>query len=132
MSVQNERAEIVLRLDTTAAAADALAHHRLGLPGTWRIESAYLMPDIAVAAHASNGSTLALQTGANKAGLATRASHNTLTGGDGALSEGVPVSLTPATTVEVDQGELLALSKVDAASGQAFRGSIAVTLLRVA
>lgn len=130
MSVSNPQHQIALVLDTTAAGAGALARCRLGLPGTYRVVSAYLMPDVSVAADASDATTIAFQTGANEAGLTTRASHNTLTGQGGALTAGTPVSLTPSSTITVDQGDILALSKVDAASGKAFRGRIDVVLER--
>lgn len=130
MSVHNPLHDITLRLDTTAAGTGALARHRLGLPGTYRVVSAYLMPDVSVAADAANGTVLTFQTGANEAGLADRASHSTLTGAQGALTAGTPVSLTPTSTITVDQGEILALEKVEAGTGAAFRGSVIVTLER--
>lgn len=131
MGVHNEYQTIPLVIDTTAAGAGALARYPVQLPGIWLVEKATLMPDIAVAAHATNGTTLTFQSGANEAGLTDRASHSTLSGAQGALTAGTAVDLTPTAAVEVDLGDLLALEKVDAASGQAFKGTLFVLLKRI-
>lgn len=111
-----------------AAGTSQDVHWVCPFPGSWQIKNPYLMPHDDVSAHASNGTTLSMEVGAT-----TLDSHNTLTGQDGALTGGTPVALAQPSgaAAVIEQGDVVTFGKTDAASGQAFTGSLVFELVQV-
>ena len=115
---------------TETATTDQVKSVPVSAPGTWRVNSIYLVDNDGVTADAANVTDLSVETG----GAVEIASWDTTTGQDGTLTAKTPVAMTLLDTAAArhfDQGDALVFKKTDAGTGQGTTAFFAVTLEQV-
>lgn len=115
---------IDITLPVEAAGATGYNAMRWPYPGTFRVESIYFTPVIAVTADNTNYADLSVNLGATEL-----ASEQTTTADTGNLTAGtaIPMALlVDGESLEVSQGDVFKFTKTHAASGVAVEGTATI------
>ena len=124
-----DRREISLYMPIVAAGTDTHNGIRWPFAGTWRVESAYFLPDVAVTANDTNYKDISVELGGTEI-----ASEQTTTGDTGDLVQGTALELAltvGGSSLEFEQGDSVVAKGTAGGSGVVLHGSVTLLVQQI-